>query len=175
MSKTIFTSPGGWIEIREATDGRFFFSRRRNKDSVAVILYRYSPDEEIEVLIRQQPLVHRNDGDSLELFSCPITGGFEEGLDHYELALKEIEEEAGYSLSVDQITYLGSYVATTQSDEEVFMFCANVTGLPNVSPLGDGSFHESISRNVWRPFESMLHSEYAGTLILYLKMRPLLQ
>ena len=69
--QTIFTTPGEWLEVIE-TPNKFYYARRKGRDSVAVFLV---DNKEQKVLIRFQPLPRHNADidDKQVLFPCPIT------------------------------------------------------------------------------------------------------
>lgn len=173
MSKLVFESQPNFIQLRCSEPEPFYFARRRGKDSVGVLLY----DLEKGFLVRMQPLVHQDDGDSKELFPCPITGSLEEGEDPRNSAIRECKEEAGYDLP--DLHSLGSYIVGTQTDEIVYLFYADVSEVTPEVPTQDGTFHESISSNAWVSCDCMkelVSGEcYSGLIIAYQRFLALLK
>lgn len=152
-----------WIQVRESKD-KFFFLRRKGKNSVAVLLYRDG-----EVLARYQPMCAVEvEGESTNrLAPCPITGSVEENDSYLNTAIREAKEEAGYDIS-SRIESTGSYIVSTQCDEICYTFIADVSSLVPEEAKGDGGYHESISYNKWVKVEDVpkLENVYGGLLIL---------
>lgn len=169
MDNTIFQTP--WIKVKETAHG-FQFAERKGVNSVAVFLIRDTA-QGYEVLIRQQPLCLHNPevGEPQKLFPCPVTRAIEEGETPEQCAAREAYEETGYPVSVSP---LGSYIVGTQTNEVVFLFWANVTGLEPAVEQGDGSYVESVSHNEWHPLYYLRECEYAACAIGYLRLMDLL-
>lgn len=174
MSKKVFQSKPDFIEIRCSEPNPFYFARRKGKNSIGVLIYDRNTKH---FLIRFQPLVHTEDGDSKELFPCPITGSLEYQENPYEAAIREVEEETGYEL--DGLISLGSYIVGTQTDEIVYLYFADVTGLTPNPALQDGTFHEEISENRWISIENLnkiiLGECYSGLLISFYRSLPFIE
>lgn len=176
MSKQVFQSTPPFIEIRCSEPVPFYFARRKGKDSIAVLLYDFDKDS---FLIRMQPLVHLDDGDSKKLFPCPITGSLDDGENPMAAALREVKEEAGYSLAPSALRYMGSYIVGTQTDEVVHLYFADVTGMPTEAAAQDGTFHESISKNIWLSTDQVgrvVSAEcYSGLIVAYYRSVSLIK
>jgi 8-oxo-dGTP diphosphatase len=173
MAETIvFESPKGWVQVIE-TPRKFYYLRRKHRDSVGVFLVRKTTAW--EVLVRMQPLpVHNADlDDEMRLYPCPITGGFEHHQeDPYECAVREVMEEAGYALA--EVQNLGKYIVGTQTDETVYLFWQDVTGMEPQAATQDGSYFESISKNEWQPLSALKQYDYSGCQIGYYRLREIL-
>jgi 8-oxo-dGTP diphosphatase len=170
----VFESPKAWVQVIE-TPRKFYYLRRKHRDSVGVFLVRKAPDQTWEVLVRMQPLpVHNADlDDEMMLFPCPITGGLESSEeDPHECAVREVMEEAGYALSALQ--NLGKYIVGTQTDETVYLFWQDVTGIEPQAATQDGSYFESISKNEWEPLDQLKQYDYSGCQIGYYRLREIL-
>ncbi len=170
--KTIFSNE--WIEVKKTLKG-FYYLQRKGQNSVAVFLLRknYTNPEEYEVLIRQQPLCIDNvevDG-MLRLFPCPITGALDEGESPEAAAVREVYEESGFPV---QVLPLGKYIVGTQTNEICYMYYADVTGVEPDIAKQDGSYHESISKNEWHPFEYLNQCEYSACQIGFFKLKDIL-
>jgi 8-oxo-dGTP diphosphatase len=171
--KVVFESPKAWVQVIE-TPRKFYYLRRKHKDSVGVFLVRRVA-EHWEVLIRMQPLpVHNADlDDEFRLYPCPITGGLDRPDElPDECAIREVLEEAGYALA--ELQDLSKYIVGTQTDETVYLFWQDVTGVEPQAAMQDGSFFESISKNEWQPLDFLRDCEYSGCQIGYYKLREIL-
>ncbi|UBF29946.1 NUDIX domain-containing protein (plasmid) [Kovacikia minuta CCNUW1] len=170
--QVIFETPGQWLQVVKTPRG-FYYARRKNKDSVAIFLVRKGRNG-WEVLVRFQPLpLHNADLDSVQtLYPCPITGGLDSPTETpIQCAVREVYEETGYSVEVD---YLGLYVVGTQTDELVYLFWQDVTGLEPDVPQQDGTYFESISRNEWKPLVDLEGFPYSACQIGYYKLLEIL-
>jgi 8-oxo-dGTP diphosphatase len=171
--KVVFESPKAWVRVIE-TPRKFYYLRRKHKDSVGVFLVR-SAAQGWEVLVRMQPLpVHNADlDDEFRLYPCPITGGLDSSDElPYDCAIREVLEEAGYELP--DLQDLGHYIVGTQTDETVYLFWQDVTGIEPQAAMQDGSYFESISKNEWRSLDFLKDCEYSGCQIGYYRLRELL-
>ncbi len=171
MEQVIFETP--WIKVKRTPKG-FDYLERKGVNSVAVFLVRRNTVGFYDVLIRWQPLcVHNADIDDQQLlFACPVTGGLEEdesGLEPmFYCALREVEEETGYKLNPFDLKYLTTYIVGTQTNEEVGLYMADVTGYPEPpKATNDGTYFESISRNEWTNFECLQNYEYVACQLGY--------
>jgi 8-oxo-dGTP diphosphatase len=172
LDKIIFQEK--WIAVKQTPRG-FQYLERKGKDSIAVFLLRQSGShlEPYEILIRQQPLCVDNSeiNGLLRLFPCPITGAIDEGESPEDCANREVYEEAGYEV---QVLPLGNYMVGTQTNEVCYLYYADVTDQEPGEPPQDGSYHESISRNEWHPFEYLKTCDYSACQIGYFKLREIL-
>lgn len=161
--QVVYTTPGNWLEVIQ-TPNKFYYSRRKGRDSVAVFLVDLAKQL---VLVRWQPLPRHNaDLDSEQkLFPCPITGSMDTGETPLQAATREVIEESGYNVT---LTYIFDYLVGTQSDELVHMFYAFVDSSLNVQGKQDGSFFESISKNQWLPIKDLKDFNYVACRLFYL-------
>lgn len=82
-------------------------------------------------------------------YLCSITGCIE-GNDHLiETAQKELKEETGYSVNINDIEFLGNSFATKASDTLMFLYTVNLTGLNSGEKSGDGSQMENDAKPIW--------------------------
>ncbi|BAY44372.1 putative NUDIX hydrolase [Scytonema sp. HK-05] len=169
--ETIFTT--NWVTVKKTPRG-FDYLERKGKDSVAVFLLRRNDVSPViyEVLIRQLPLcIDSTEFDGqMKLFPCPITGALDEGESPEEAAIREVYEEAGFSVKV---LSLGKYIVGTQTNEICYMYYADVTGIEPDIAQQDGTYHESISKNEWRPFEYLNNCDYSACQIGYFRLRDI--
>ena len=163
-----------WIVVKETAKG-FHYLERKGRDSIAVFLLRKSDADQpgYEVLIRQQPLCLDNpDIDKeLKLYPCPITGGIDTSETPEEAAVREVQEESGFSV---QVLPLGRYIVGTQTNEICHLYYADVTGQAPGSAEQDGSYFEAISRNEWHPLSYLRRCDYGACQIGYFRLREAL-
>mgnify|MGYP001589623475 CR=1 FL=1 len=77
-----------------------------------------------------------------------ITGGYEGGAIEDD-AVREMLEETGYEITVDELISLGTSYASKSSDTVYSLFSVDLTGRPRGEALGDGSRVEAESLAVW--------------------------
>lgn len=175
MEKIVFDCD--WIKVKKTPKG-YYFSERKGIDSVAILLYRKIYEENLdflEVLVRKQALPILNsqsndDKDVPQLFECPITGGIDDGYTPLQTMIKECREESGYLIDEGILKPLGLYYVGTQTNEVVYMGICDVTKLSPKNIEGDGTYFETIAKNVWMPIEKVLNTEYSGLNIMANKL-----
>ena len=172
QEKIIFST--NWISVKETNKG-FYYLERKGRDSVAIFLVRKSDinTKEYEVLIRQQPLCIDNTeiNGELRLYPCPITGGIDKGESPESAAIREVYEEAGFSV---QVVPLGKYIVGTQTNEICYMYYADVSNIEPDIAQQDGSYFESISKNEWHPLDYLNQCDYSACQIGYFRLRDVL-
>ncbi len=170
--KTIFSTH--WIAVKETSRG-YHYLERKGRNSVAIFLIKKSSVNirDYEVLIRQQPLcIDIPDvNEEHRLYPCPITGGIDEGELPEETAVREVYEEAGFSV---QVLPLGKYIVGTQTNEICYLYYADVTDIKPEVALQDGSYFESISKNEWYPLEYLNQCDYGACQIGYFRLKNIL-
>lgn len=174
MSQEKILFKTNWLTVKETVKG-FHYLERKGKDSVAIFLLRKKVlnRKEYEVLIRQQPLCIDNPdiNEKLRLYPCPITGGIDGDETPEEAAVREVEEESGFSI---QVLPLCQYIVGTQTNEICYLYYADVTGLDPKLAKQDGSYFEAISKNEWHPFEYLSQCNYAACQIGYFRLKNVL-
>ena len=156
---------GGWIKVRK-TDKGFMYAERKGVESIALFLIRRTTTD-IEVLVRYQPLCIDNTTPNLPIFPCAITGTIDAGDTPEQSAVQEALEEAGYKIEEVNLRLVTTYIVGTQTNEQVHLFWCDVTGLEPVEVKGDGSYHESLSKNQWEPFSNLKDYRYSACQIAY--------
>lgn len=173
-NKVLFST--NWVKLKETKTG-FQYLERKGRDSIAVLLLRIE-NNKLECLIRKQPLCALLDDLSdfaFALGNCPITGSLEIKEDPKKCTVREIKEEAGYDVPEKNLSYVGSYIVGTQTNEKCYMYIANVTDLTNTIPEGDGSEDEKVSYNEWVSINSISNEPYSGLAIIYLRLLQLVK
>ena len=174
MSKEKIIFSTLWISVKETAKG-YHYLERKGRNSVAIFLVRTSSVQrgEYEVLIRQQPLCIEipDINEEHQLYPCPITGGIDEGELPEEAAVREVYEEAGFSV---EVLPLGKYIVGTQTNEVCYLYYADVTDMEPEVALQDGSYFESISKNEWYPLEYLNQCDYGACQIGYFRLKNIL-
>ena len=78
-----------------------------------------------------------------------ITGGVDIGDDVVESVLKELKEEAGYTVTKDELIYLGTCFGTKSSDTTYYLFTVNLSYKEEGEATGDGSYLEDQAHCEW--------------------------
>lgn len=131
------------------TEKGFYYCQRRSLNSVAVLCYKKVLDEYL-FLIRYQPMPQVEEKQKwTDLYPCPITGSIEKNETPLDCAIRETLEESGYLIEAKDLIQINPSIATTQMNEKVFCFLANVSNLKESKPKNDGTIFEAISKNVW--------------------------
>ena len=154
---------------------------RPSLDAVGILLYRRAETSaEYEVLTRRQlrPATHFRAGKPAAiqdpepfLFVEEIVAGVLESGDVGEAgirarAVEEALEEAGFRLPLDSVQMLGGpfFVAPGILSEQIYLTLADVTGLPQAEPRGDGSPLEEGASMRWWPMAALLEACRKGEI-----------
>lgn len=165
------------------SEKKFYYAQRRNIDSVAMLCYRTNQNNQIEFLVLYQPLPetpYKQRWD--EPYACPITGSLELNETILETTIRELEEEGGIKVTLDNLKGYNSCVASTQMNETVHCFLFDVTGLDQKPAAGDGSIFEQVSYYQWKSEKELIDilsnndngvflSTLASCYFLYLKVK----
>ncbi len=137
-----------WINVYETQD-HFIYAERRGKDSIAVLAYRLTTNNEYEFLIRWQLLPATSVKDH-KLMPCCITGSLWDQTDLIEAVKSELYEEGGIKLDDNnRIKATKSFISSTQMSETTHVYLVDVTNIKQQEIKGDGSYLESISKSEW--------------------------
>lgn len=147
------------------TEKGFYYCQRRSINSVAILCYK-KVNNEYSFLLRYQPMPQVEEKQNWkDLYPCPITGSIENNELPIECAIRETFEESGYQVSKDNLFEISQSIATTQMNEKVFCFLADVTNIKETSPKNDGTIFEKVSKNIWVS-ESKLNEILNNKLVL---------
>jgi hypothetical protein len=134
------------------TERGFVYGERRNVNSTATLLYvKYKRD--YKFLLRYQPLPELKIEEMSKLtwttlYPCCVTGSLEPNETPIENVIKEVLEETNYQIDKTNIKASNISVASTQMNECVYTFIADITKAKHIDKKqGDGSIFESISQN----------------------------
>ena len=151
-----------WVELRKLTvpdkhiNGYDFLHEKRCDGNIVAFLpfkkkVINSMDTEIEFLLRVEAVP------CWELdtpIKCSFTGGCDATITPRQTFIKELEEEAGYCIDLDEenrIIELGTSYSTKSSDSIYHLYAVNVTDFPEdkIKALFIESELEKASTNVW--------------------------
>lgn len=134
-----------WLDLRE-TDGYVYSHESRCGGKIVCILV-VDRNRDGMVLGRYEVVpCHFSPDDSEELVS--ITGGVEND-DPVATAIMEVREEAGYTITKEDLNFLGEYHPSKSADTTAFLYWVDVAGKPQQKPEGDGSEGEKHCRVEW--------------------------
>lgn len=112
FKKQLASTINEWMSVRD--NDHFTFSHRRNKDSIAFIFYNRLTKQYGLIIEGKPPIGSKKE------FSA-FGGSFDREKDNpYRIVWQEMREEAGITSGWPE--YIGTYMATTQSDEMVHVF-----------------------------------------------------
>ncbi|QJG66932.1 NUDIX hydrolase [Mycoplasma phocoenae] len=149
MEKSKILYENKWINLYETSNG-FVYAQRKGVDSIACLCIRKQKNNEYEFLIHYQPLpeiVLKQRWDTC--FPCVITGSIELNENPLNAAIREIYEEGGIKVGVNNLIAENKFVSTTQMNETVYAYLFDVTNLKQEIPQNDDSIFESVSYNAW--------------------------
>ncbi|WP_036498661.1 NUDIX hydrolase [[Mycoplasma] testudinis] len=146
-NKLLYHTP--FLDMFQSARG-FFYSQRKNVNSIAALCFRYKPDLTVEFFVHYQPMPQIVEKHYIDdMYPCPITGGFDGNESPLECAMREVYEEGGLHVNESHFIASTKAIASTQMNEQVFHFLFEVTNVPQEIPKTDGSFFEQIADNVW--------------------------
>lgn len=146
-----------WLSLKEmqGPTGPYVYSHedRCNGQIVVVLPFRNSDTGSVEILARNEftPPWGMN-----TRFLSSITGGVDAGEDSPVAAVRELQEETGYTVPIGNIISLGTCHGVKSCDTIYFIYAVDVTGLPGNgnSEKATTDLNEKIARNVWiSPFD----------------------
>lgn len=169
--KTLLANP--WLSLMQIEDpdrgvsGYVYAHETRSDGKIILVLPFRSKDDSqfggIEVLFRREVTPCWGMESSLS----GITGGVE-SQDTAEDALRELQEEAGYSISREDLIFLGTTRASKGMDTVYYLYAANVEGKSQLEASGDGSRLESEGSVEWH--DSAMDCEDAIATCAYFRL-----
>lgn len=169
MSKIETLYKTKWLSLKkmtlESVDVEYIYvhSEASNGQAVAVLPFRTKEEgsSEIEFLVRNEIVPPW----TLDRSLCSLTG-MHEGGSYLETAKRELKEESGYEIEIDELIELGLVHNSKASDTEIHLFAVDLTGKEEGEVEGDGSILEALGTYDWVPSvfdtsDSILLSLYA--------------
>ena len=170
----LWSSDGGFLKVHKAPVGKYFYSERKGVDSVAFILF----DKETKKfgLTNEQkpPLFKRFDNN--EMFVVTAFGGSIDTLSESEymekqsydqilvgqgVVIREVKEEAGFTVNPLNVTYMGTYMVSTQSNQLCHTYIVGVNG----SEVGDRipqTKMEATAKTKWISLDDVHNGAYCN-------------
>jgi len=155
-----------WLQLKEV-DGYVYSHEIRCNGSIVVVLpYRRVGKDAWEFLLRDE-VTPCWGGDKPT--RSAITGGVENG-EPLEDAVRELKEEAGYTIAPDKFEFLGKCRGTKSSDTYYFLYAVDLAGQTPTKALGDGSKGD-LAPAVWVYGSDVCALEDAQAITAYSKAR----
>jgi 8-oxo-dGTP pyrophosphatase MutT (NUDIX family) len=152
-----------WLQLKDK-DGYIYSHEIRCNGSIVVVLpYRKISEKMYAFLLRDEVTPCWSDGPT----RSAITGGIE-SLDPGEDAVRELKEEAGYSIIRSQLEFLGKCRASKSADTYYFLYAVDLTELVPEEALGDGSKNDQ-APSVWVSGHELSELEDAQAITAYCK------
>lgn len=105
----------------------------------------------------------------LDPTACAITGGMDhEGEGPEETAIRELYEEAGYRVTADQLSSLGTCRGTKSTDTLYHLFTVDLTGVEQEKAPGDGS---QLEAEAWCEWRGVPHSPDPLVATMWMRMQ----
>lgn len=136
---------------------------------VALLPFKVSDDGYLRYLVRSEVTPCW----SLQQRRSAITGQHEPG-DIEDDAIRELFEEAGFTVGRDDLIPLGESRASKSSDTVYSLFSVDLTGQKSVKPLGDGSRLEAEGSTFWMTADELLAVEDPQVSVMYLRLSAFL-
>lgn len=122
-----------WLTLIKR-DGWFEFARHSNQENVAFVIT--TGELFYTALVRKE----KNPAHGDDFIQTVFSGGIEEGESPEQAAIRECQEESGYTLGqITRIMNLGTVRPTKFMDLKTHLFLIFVESLPELPILGDGT------------------------------------
>ncbi len=154
-----------WLQLKELDSGYIYSHEVRCNGSIVLVL----PYREGEFLVRDEVTPCWDEDRPTR---SAITGGVENG-EPLEDAVRELQEEAGYTVEPDKFVFLGKCRASKSADTFYFLYAVDVTGYVQGPALGDGSKNDQ-APSVWISGEELCKLEDAQAITAYSKAKVIL-
>jgi 8-oxo-dGTP pyrophosphatase MutT (NUDIX family) len=138
-----------WLQIRKTMNPEFGihgyqYAHKVISDGhdVAILPYRWTDNGTIEVLLRKEltpawkPLGYKVNA---------ITGGIDKGMTPKQAAIQEVKQEAGYTITEDDLIDLGTIFISKAEDTIYHLFSVDLTDFEQGDVEPDGGLEEQES------------------------------
>lgn len=139
-----------WLSLYELKDpengvGGYVYSHETRCEGKIIAFMPFRKREgKLEVLLRNEVTPCWGMHSVLSSF----TGGYEGG-DPRDTTIIELKEEAGYTVHVDELIFLGNSYASKSSDTQYYLYGIDVSDKEEGEAVGDGSSLEKKAFNQW--------------------------
>lgn len=137
------SSPKPWLAVWQHEN--YVYSERLGKDSIAVVAIKENIEGYLEVLLHEEFNPAHN-----KVIKGAIGGSMDKAKSPIATAQAELAEEAGFKVKEDIIMPVGTMFASTQTNEIVNLFIANVTDYKQGERnLDAGEDPWGLQKNTW--------------------------
>lgn len=175
--KSYLVPPKDFLKIKKAPNHNFYYTERKGIDSVSIILVN-SDDMTVGLTREAKPPFSEREGVPLAFKLTALGGSLFDMVDTEEYlkmteeerthivaltAQKEVLEEAGYDIPLEEIKVLQKVVFNSMSNEYVYLCCTLLASETNAQP--DPQNHlESLAKIEFITIEENLDIECGKTL-----------
>jgi 8-oxo-dGTP pyrophosphatase MutT (NUDIX family) len=110
---------------------------------------------------------------SLNQTLSSITGGYE-GASIEDDAVREMLEETGYSVTVEDLIPLGTSYASKSADTIYSLFTVDLTGRHQGEAVGDGSQVEAESQAIWCHEHELVNVQDPQVAVMFIRLQTVL-
>ena len=166
--KVVQTTNNKFLNILEVADPDhhckcYQFAERRGTDSIAFICYDKSTKRFLlncEFTPPNGQFMERAFGGSLD----------KDGKDHIQIVMEEVEEEAGYKVSGDDIKYVGHCFVSTQMNQQCYLFLVFVDDSKKVERKPENLI-ESLATPTWRDEQQIINGDDWKAITIIIKLK----
>lgn len=151
-TKTLFSNP--WLSLKD-TNG-YIFSHEQRSGGKAVAILVVDSNKPDRVLLRYETVPCHFDSENGPTI-VSITGGRDGNDRPIDTCLKELEEEAGYKATEDEVQLLGVVRPSKSADTIIHLFVYDAAGKTQGEALGDGSDGEKDAYTKWGSIEDAIN------------------
>ena len=154
-----------WLQLKDKQGYIYSHEVRCNGKIVVILPYRRIGKDAWEFLVRDETTPCWADTPT----RSAMTGGIE-AEDPREDAVRELQEEAGFTATVDQMQPLGRCRASKSADTYYYLYAIDLADMEPGEAPGDGSKNDAAPA-VWISAEELTELEDAQAITTYAKAR----
>lgn len=177
LDEILFRSKWITVKRKELSDGHSYLYTSAewcNSLGVAILPFRtvmVNADGDIDLqFLARFEMAPAHSGE-IEMGS--IMGGMDvEGETPEDTAIRELIEEGGYKVSIDNMIYLGTARQSKSSDGIMHLFGVHITdSAEEVEEIGDGTLIEETGYSAWIDFRSLILADEPLMHTMYLRLK----
>jgi len=120
-----------YLKVKQVNN-TYVYSERAGIDSIAFILYDNSSKKPFGLVHERKPSLnefYNNENSKDDVFLTTAFGGSIDcdNLNYTEICQKEVKEESGYSVKLDDIYYVGRVLVSTQMNQICYLYFVDVS------------------------------------------------